>query len=88
MPATLRREDLHAPALSALPGCTLVPGSSATLRFEAGGTSTQMACAPQVMQQAGAFMSSLTGASSCRVEAGEPQLRGADGALAVSLARE
>jgi len=98
--------------LATLPGRTLLPGSSISLRFEAGrasGTdgcnrytvpytasgstlqvgsaaSTQMACPPEVMQQARAFMASVTGASSYRVDAGQLQLLGADGAVLASLA--
>jgi len=101
--------------LSALPGHTLLPGSSATLRLEAGhatgtdgcnrystrytasgstlkiepsGASTMMACPPEVMQQARAFTSSLAGASSYRVDAGQLQLLAADGAVLASLAKQ
>jgi heat shock protein HslJ len=99
--------------LAELPGRTLVPGSSVTLRFEdgrasgsdgcnrygvgystaastfkvePGGMATQMACAPELMQQASAFMASLTGAETYRVEAGQLQLLGADGALRARFA--
>jgi heat shock protein HslJ len=99
--------------LSELPGRTLVPGSSVTLRFEDGrasgsdgcnrygvaysttgatlkvepsGISTQMACAPELMQQASAFMASLTGAQGYRVDAGHLQLLGADGKVLARFA--
>ena len=99
--------------LSELPGRTLVPGSSVTLRFEdgrasgsdgcnrfgmsyaatgskldfkPGGMATQMACAPELMQQASAFMASLTGAQAFRVDAGQLQLLGADGAVRARFA--
>lgn len=99
--------------LAELPGRTLVPGSSVTMRFEdgrasgsdgcnrygisystagskftvePGGIATQMACAPEVMQQASAFMASLTGAQAYRVEAGQLRLLGADGAVLARFA--
>ena len=99
--------------LSALPGRTLLPGSSVTLRFGSGrasgtdgcnryavpytatgsklkfeptGVSTQMACPREVMEQAGAFIASLAGARSFRVDAGQLQLLAGDGALLASLA--
>jgi heat shock protein HslJ len=99
--------------LSALPGRTLVPGSSVTLRFEddrangsdgcnrfgvsyaatgskldfkPGGMATQMACAPELMQQASAFMASLSGTRAFRMEAGQLQLLGADGAVLARFA--
>jgi heat shock protein HslJ len=99
--------------LSALPGRTLLPGTTATLHFAAGkasgtdgcnrytvpytasgatlkvephGASTQMACPPAVMQQAGAFMAGLAGARSYRVADGQLQLLGADGAVLARLA--
>lgn len=96
--------------LAELPGRTLVPGSSVTLRFEDAravgtdgcnrygvgystsgsrlqfeprGISTQMACEPELMQQADAFMTSLTSAQAFRMDEGQLQLFGADGAVLV-----
>lgn len=45
---------------------------------------TRMACEPEVMQQESAFLAALQGATTVRREAGRLELRGADGALAVS----
>lgn len=60
--------------------------TGASLKFEPG-VSTQMACAPEVMQQASAYWSSLTGTSRCRVDdAGQLQLRAGDGELLASFA--
>lgn len=94
--------------LAELPGNTLAPGSTVTLRFEdgraggsdgcnrfgvaysgtgsalrfePGGMSTQMACAPELMQQASAFMSSLMATQSYQVSAGQLSLLGPDGAV-------
>lgn len=99
--------------LSSLPGRTLVAGSEATLRFEAGRASgtdgcnryatsyaagggklkfdpaaagTMMACAPAVMEQAQAFTSSLGTTGSYRVESGQLQLLGPNGAVVASFA--
>lgn len=107
--------DNTAWVLSALPGRTLVPGATVTLRFEAGrasgsdgcnryavpytasgstlkteagGVSTQMACPPEVMQQAEAFMAGLTGAHSYRIEGEQLQLLGTDGAVRAGLAAQ
>ena len=60
--------------------------TGAMLKVDPTGIATQVACPPEVMQQADAFMSSLTGARSYRVDAGELQLLGADGALLASFA--
>lgn len=60
--------------------------TGSTLKVGSAGTSTQMACPPDVMQQARAFMSSLTDARSYRVDAGQLQLLGADGVVLASLA--
>ena len=54
--------------------------SGPALTIDPAGAMTQMACAPEVMAQAGAFMSGLTGARRYRVEAGELQLLDASGA--------
>lgn len=59
-------------------------GSQLTLA--PGGASTMMACAPDVMEQARAFMAGLAAARSYRVEAGQLQLLGADGAVVAGLA--
>jgi heat shock protein HslJ len=61
--------------------------SGASLRFEPSGISTQMACAPELMRQASAYLASLTGTGSYRVDgAGQLQLLAGDGALLASLA--
>jgi heat shock protein HslJ len=55
------------------------------LEFGTGGASTQMACPPDVMQQAAAYTSSLAAARSYRVEGGRLQLLGPDGAVLATL---
>lgn len=52
-----------------------------TVRFETGGPSTLMACAPDVMQQARSFLASLGGATRYRIDATGLQLLDADGAV-------
>ncbi len=108
------RPELNGTAwiLSALPGQSLVAGSTPTVRFEGGrasgsdgcnrhsapytatgttfevspkGMSTQMACPPEVMQQASAFTRALTQARSYRVSAGKLELLSADGAVLASF---
>jgi heat shock protein HslJ len=55
------------------------------LEFGADGASTQMACPPDVMQQAAAYRSGLSAARSYRVEGGRLQLLGPDGAVLATL---
>jgi len=85
--ATLRFEGDRA---SGTDGCnrfsTSYAASGATLKINPSGAMTQMACAPDVMEQARAFMTSLQGASTYRVDAGQLQLVGADGAVVASFA--
>jgi heat shock protein HslJ len=52
------------------------------------GASTQMACPPETMKQAQAFMAALSGAKSYRVHDGELQLLAADGAVLSSFAAQ
>jgi len=92
--------------LAELPGRTLAPGATVTLRFADGkaqgsdgcnrysapytaaagkleispqGVSTMMACAPELMQQAAAFMAALNSAGTWRVEGRQLTLAAADG---------
>jgi heat shock protein HslJ len=78
---TLRFEDGRA---SGSDGCNryglAYSRTGSKLEFQPGGISTQMACAPELMQQASAFMASLTGARAYRVDAGQLQLLDAGGA--------
>ena len=62
--------------------------SGAALQVGSGGTSTQMACPPQVMQQAAAFMSALARARRYRVADGQLRLFAADGAVLATLAAQ
>lgn len=52
------------------------------------GATTQMACTPEVMKQAEAFAASLAGARTYRVNAGQLQLIGADGAVLSTFAAQ
>jgi heat shock protein HslJ len=52
------------------------------------GATTQMACSPEVMKQAGAFMAAMTGAKTYRVSAAELQLLAADGIVLASFAAQ
>lgn len=85
--ATLRFEDGRATGSD---GCNRYGISFSTagskLDFQPGGMATQMACAPELMQQASAFMASLTGARAFGMEAGQLQLLGADGAVLARFA--
>ena len=56
-----------------------------TLEILPRGVSTQMACAPEVMRQAEAFMAALQSAKSFRLSDGALQLLGADGAVLATL---
>lgn len=56
-----------------------------TLDFGPGGAATQMACPPDVMQQADAYAAGLGAARRYRVEAGQLQLLGADDAVLATL---
>jgi heat shock protein HslJ len=51
------------------------------LKFDAAGAATMMACAPEIMEQARAFTSSLGAASGYRIADGQLQLLGQDGAV-------
>jgi heat shock protein HslJ len=86
-PATLRFEGDRA---SGTDGCnrfsTSYAVSGATLKISPSGATTQMACPPEIMEQGRAFMASLHGASTYRVDAGQLQLVGADGAVVASFA--
>jgi heat shock protein HslJ len=57
----------------------------ASLKIGARGASTMMACPPERMKQAEAFMAALTGARRYRVEGGRLHLLGADGAVLASF---
>jgi heat shock protein HslJ len=56
------------------------------IRIGPKGATTQMACLPEVMKQAEAFAASLAGARTFRVNAGQLQLIGADGAILSTFA--
>ncbi len=87
MPATLAFEKGRAAGSD---GCNRytapysATASSLTLTGPAAGT--QMACAPDVMQRANAFMAALTGAKSWRISDGNLQLMNAGGAVTATLA--
>lgn len=85
--ATLRFEGGRA---SGTDGCnryaTSYAADGSKLKFDATGAATMMACPPAIMEQARAFTSSLDKTSSHRVEAGQLQLLGPDGAVVASLA--
>lgn len=85
--ATLRFEGSRA---SGTDGCnryaTSYTADGGKLTFGAAGAATMMACAPAVMEQARAFTSSLGKTSSHRIEAGQLQLLGPDGAVVASFA--
>ena len=59
-----------------------------TLQVGPQGASTQMACPPEVSQQADAFMGVLTRSSAHRVEGGRLQLLAADGAVLATFDRQ
>jgi heat shock protein HslJ len=85
--ATLRFEGAKAQGSD---GCNryTIPFTSkdAAVDISGPGMSTQMACAPEVMQQAEAYLRALAGARTYRVEAGSLQLVGADGATLATFA--
>jgi heat shock protein HslJ len=58
------------------------------IQIGAAGTTTQMACPPEVMKQAEAFAASLAGARTYQVSAGQLQLIGADGAILSTFAAQ
>lgn len=79
--------------ISGSDGCNRFSGSYAAqggkLSIAKGGVaSTRMACPPDVMKQADAFMAALGDASSYRVVGQRLELRTGSGALAVSLVRD
>lgn len=84
--ATLRFEGGRA---SGTDGCNRYATSytidGSNLKFDAAGAATMMACAPAIMEQAHAFISSLGKTSSHRVEAGQLQLLGPDGNVVASF---
>jgi len=79
-PATLRFEDGKAGGHD---GCNRYTVRFATrgpaIDMSMPGASTQMACPPEVMQQAQAYMAALNGAKSYRVVDGRLQILGGDG---------
>lgn len=83
---TLRFDDGKA---SGTDGCNryALPYSVAgtTLKFEPRGISTQMACPPDVTEQAQAFMAGIDSTRSYRVTQGQLELLAADGKLLASL---
>jgi len=70
-------------------GCNrYVSGYSATggkLKFDASPASTMMACAPDVMEQARAYTASLGAAGGYRIDSGQLQLLGPQGAVVASF---
>lgn len=62
--------------------------TGASLEVKPMGASTQMACPPQVMKQATAFMSALTQARTYRVTAGKLELLTAEGTVVATLAAQ
>jgi len=85
--ATLRFEGGRAAGSD---GCnryaTSYSADGGKLKFDAAAAATMMACAPEVMEQARAFTSSLAAASRYRIAAGQLQLLGADGTVVASFA--
>ena len=79
---TLRFEDGRA---SGSDGCNrygfAYTGSGSRLEFLPSGISTQMACAPELMQQAAAFTTSLTRTRAFGMASGQLQLLDAEGAV-------
>jgi heat shock protein HslJ len=79
---TLRFEEGRA---SGSDGCNrygfAYTGTGSRLEFTPSGISTQMACAPELMQQAAAFKASLTRTTAFGMDSGQLQLLGADGAV-------
>lgn len=61
-------------------------GTATTIAVSDRAIGTQMACAPDVMQRAQAFMAALTGAKSWRIADGQLQLLNAGGAVLATLA--
>lgn len=61
-------------------------GAAGTIAVSDRAVGTQMACAPDVMQRAQAFMAALTGAKSWRISDGQLQLMSASGAVLATLA--
>lgn len=58
------------------------------IAFGPNGASTRMACPPDVMQQAEAFMAALAAAKTYRISDGRLQLLAADGAVLATLAAQ
>ncbi len=59
-----------------------------TIDLSGTGMSTQMACPPDVMKQAEAFMAAMRSARTYRIAEGQLQLLGADGAVVATLAAQ
>jgi heat shock protein HslJ len=62
--------------------------SGSTIQVGPGGVSTEMACPPEVMEQATVFMAGLTGARSYRIDGDQLRLLAPDGKLLVRLAAQ
>lgn len=58
------------------------------LAFDAGGATTQKACAPEVMAQAERFTAALTATRTYRIDAGRLLLAGAEGRVLATLAAQ
>lgn len=88
-PATLRFEGGRATGSD---GCNrFTVGYSAkggAIEFPQRAASTQMACPPEVMKQADAFIAALTGAKAYRVDGDKLHLLSADGTLRATLAAQ
>jgi heat shock protein HslJ len=86
---TLRFEDGRA---SGSDGCNrygfAYTGTGSRLEFTPSGISTQMACAPELMQQATAFKASLTRTTAFGMDSGQLQLLGANGAVLARFAAQ
>jgi len=83
---TLRFESGRA---SGTDGCnryaTSYTAQGEQLKFDAAAAATMMACEPAIMEQTRAFTSSLGMTRSYRIEAGQLQLLGAEGAVVASF---
>lgn len=88
-PATLRFEDGRASGTDGCNRFTLAySAKGGAIEFPQRAASTQMACPPDVMKQADAFMGALTGTKAYRVDGGRLHLLAADGTVRATLAAQ
>jgi len=88
-PATLRFEGGRAAGSDGCNRYTVgYTAKRGAIEFPQRAASTQMACPPNVMKQAEAFMTALSGASAYRIEGGKLELLSADGTVRATLAAQ